>query len=147
MKRKQGASWGNFAKRIAVGVAVSLGIMLLVCAITAVMVSSGSLAEGNMIYGAAAALLLGSMVGAWCAVSGAERQRLWICLAHGGTCMAVLWILGALLFDSGMEGLGATAILCLGGSCTVGLVKMRGGSHGSSRKRRYKIHSIVHIVQ
>lgn len=147
MKRKQGASWVGVAKKIAIGVAVSLGIMLVVCAIGAAMIAGGSMEETSMGYVSTVALLLAAVFGAWVTSAGQDSNRLMLCAIHGAAWFLTLLCMGILLFDTAAQGVGSTAMLSIGGSCAAGLVTMKKKGNRVPGKRRYKIHAFVQNAQ
>ena len=135
------------AKRMSVGVLVSMGIMAGISAIGAAMISGGTLGEESAGYVSGLALLLGVIFGALVSVRGTGGQRLLLYAVHGGCCFAVLLCLGMLLYDGAAQGLGSTALLCVGGSFSAGLVTLRRQGRRVSGRHRYKIRTIVQNAQ
>lgn len=89
-------------------------------------------------YVCAAALLLSGILGGLIAVAGKESGRLLLCALHGAAFFLALLCGGILLFDTAAQGVGGTALMCLGSSVAAALLTMKKKGRRTPSVRGYK---------
>lgn len=112
---------------------------LIMCAISAVMLASGTLSEEMMTYTALLALLLSALLGSFMAIGKEESGRMLLGSAFGIVYWTSLFCFGILLFEEATSGLAVTGLVIMGGSLTASLLKMpsKGGRrHGKFKYKR-----------
>jgi putative membrane protein (TIGR04086 family) len=112
---------------LAVGVALSIGITMVLAGLTAHFVLSETISENAIGYAAMAALYLSAALGSLIAARMIKRRRMVVCLATGGIYFLTLLGMTALFFGGQYQGIGVTALVVLGGSGTIGLLGLRQG--------------------
>lgn len=120
---------------IAVGICVSLAIMLGGAMILAWLVTSERMAQSSIGYGVMLIHVLAAAVGALIASGTIKRRRLMVCgITTAGYYLALLMI--ALLFGGQFQGMGVTALTVLAGG---GIAVILGLVGKGSGVRRHKI--------
>lgn len=130
-EKKRGGDLLSAATSLAAGGAVALGLGLLTLAVTAWLISRGSLGEDWAARAGILGSFLGCLVGGCYAISGIRSRALLVGLGVSGL-YCLLWALAGLLWLNGSGGLalpGAAAALLGGGL---------GGILSASRKKRRK---------
>ena len=130
-EKKQGGDLLSAATSLAAGGAIALGLGLLTLAVTAWLISRGSLGEDWTARAGILGSFLGCLVGGCYAISGVRSRALLVGLGVSGL-YCLLWALAGLLWLNGSGGLalpGAAAALLGGGL---------GGILSASRKKRRK---------
>lgn len=117
-----------------VGAVWSMGITLLLAALTAKLVDSGVVAESAIGYCVMVTLIAASLIGSLAAHRMIKRQRMIVCMVSGGIFYALLLSITALFFGGQYTGMGVTALLVLAGSGTAALAGLGEGRGGKRRK-------------
>lgn len=115
-------------------------IMSVTVAIISMLILRQAIGTEQGIYGVVLALLLGSFVGAFTAVSITAEKALLVSLAGGVVNCVLLIVIKLAFFEGPFSNMLLTILLLLGGSVAAGFVKMRKKGNGySHRKRRVRI--------
>ena len=117
------------------GLVTSLGITILLAALSAKMVDMQWIEEKDIGYCAMVILLAAPYGGAVTAQNRIKRQRLLVCAISGGLYFLVLMGITALFFGGQYEAVGVTSLLIVGGTA---LSVLSGGQHNRAGKRRKK---------
>lgn len=120
---------------LALGGVFSMGLTILLAAVTAKLVDENLLLEQSVGYAALLILMLSSGVGSAVAAAKIKRQRLVVCVASGVIYYGLLLAMTALFFGGQYTGMGVTALAVAGGTGAVSLVGMRQGR--GQRNHRY----------
>lgn len=121
---------------LAVGGLTSLGVTLGMGMALAWLIHKERMGMENVGYGIMVLLLAASFLGAEVAYCQIRRQRMLVCGLSGVVYMAILLSMAALFFGGQYSGVGVTALVILAGCGTAGLLGLRQGRGGSSRKHR-----------
>ena len=139
MKQRSGNGKSGIMGTMVVAVMISLGVMMLVCMIGAILISGEHIGENSIGYVSAAALISGTVIGGFIVAKNAETKKMLWCMVHGAACLIGLLCIGMLVFDGAMRGIPATAAMTLGGSCAAGIFSSTRKKRGSYGKKPYKI--------
>ena len=121
---------------IAVGIAVSVGVILISTAILSWLVLGGHIREESIGYGVMVILVLSSCTGCLCAWKGIGHRRLLVTGICAIGLFAALMILG-LAFGGVRHGIGTTGIMIgLGGG--ISFIPALAGNKSGGRKHRYR---------
>lgn len=143
LKGKVDSKVMDAVKTIAIGEGVACMTLLSVIALVAVLISNGTIQEGMDSYGVWAALTLSTLAGALVCLWGNRETALLRTGVFGAIYLVVLLVLNAILFDGRYAGVGVEAILIMGISLAMGLVRfVRKGQPGYYRFR-YKNRPVV----
>ena len=112
---------GTMACTLAVGVTVSMGVMLVGAAICATLISQEMITVGCEGYSAIAILVLSAICGAVAAIEKRSEKRLYTSLYVGMIYILALMSMTALIFDGQYERVGVTAIAILSG-CVLAVI-------------------------
>lgn len=124
--------------RMLKGLALAWITALIICAISAVMLASGTLSEEMMTYTALLALLLSALLGSLLAIGKEGTERLLWGSVFGIVYWTSLFCFGILLFEEATSGLAVTGLVIMGGSLTASLLKMPSKGGGRYGKFKYK---------
>ena len=120
----------------AIATSISLGVMLMLSAFLAKLISSEKLEWEKVGYGIAIMLLVTSMIGTKTACSIIKRRRLLTCALAGILYWVTLLIISALFFGGQFSGIGTTGILILCGSAVICMLEMKGEGGKKAGSRR-----------
>ena len=123
---------------IGFGVLAAGSISVLGALLTGALIAGEKIGEQQMVYGAAASLLMGSFTGALLASKVAGERRMITSCGFGMAFIVVLLCVNALLFECVYENIWLTALLVMGCSAAAGFVSLRKKST-SFRGRRYRV--------
>jgi putative membrane protein (TIGR04086 family) len=138
MRKKNGIA--GIPAGIGIGSLVSIMITLIGAAVTAVLITGERIGEQQIVYGSAAALLLGAFIGGLLASSIAGEKRMIVSIGCGIVFFVLLLCVTALVFDGFFENIWTTALLIIGTSAAAGLVGLRRKPTSRTfKKRRVKI--------
>ncbi len=119
---------------VGMGVLISMGITLLLCAGTAWLVLTQRMGEGSLGYCVIAILLLATLAGSGAGAFAVKRQRMIVCVAVGAGYFGMLLMCTALFFGGQYEGIGVTALVILSGCLAAGLLGVKGGKRRKNKK-------------
>lgn len=111
---------------------------LLLTALLAKIVASGSIEESRARYYIIGILFLASFTGGIVGIKALDKQKLPVCLGIGAIYALILLATTILFFDSRFNGVLPSVFLILCGSVTALLVKMEGRGSGKRRKPKYR---------
>lgn len=119
------------------GLLVSLGITLLLAAVSAKLVDKRWIEEKDIGYCAMVILMAAPFIGNRVAQNRIKRQRLLVCAMSGGLYFLSLMGITALFFGGQYEAVGVTLLLIAGGSALTMLVgnRKKGGRNRKNKKR------------
>lgn len=120
------------------GLGIGIGITLLLCAVSAVMVDTGWIEEKDIGYCAMVILISAPFAGASTAQKRIKRQRLAVCGIFAALYFLVLMGITALLFGGQFEAVGVTLLLIVCGSVLPLLIGERRNRGGKQRKRKMR---------
>lgn len=125
---------------VALGAACSLVITMVICGIFAKLIDGEVISPNSMDYGGTAALLCGSISGAWLTLRKTRQKPLLICTLAGVVYFLILLALHAILSAGEIRGVGVTAILVASGSIVPALLNSGKGTAGKGihKKHRYR---------
>lgn len=115
----------SFSAGVLAGTGSAIGILFLMIALTAKLVSGEAIREENMGYGIMAALLLSSFIGSFTACGAVKRRKLAVCASVCAAFTGTLLAITALFFGGQYEGIGVTLLLAAGGSASAALLSNR----------------------
>lgn len=138
MKKGNRKRTGGLAQALAVGVAVAVGMTLLLTAVFAYIMDTQLMKESGAPYAAVVILLLSVCVGALVTVHLYPQRRMLLCLGTGGGYLLFLLCMAALFFRGGLRGFLLTAAVVCGGAVAIGLLGLRSKS-GKKRYKKYRV--------
>ena len=137
MKGNKSSGRNTVATRLAIGALISMGITIACTAVSAALVSAGTVPENAISCVGMIILLLGSFGGAAMGARNMQEKRLYFCVGTGAVYFAILLAITALFFEGQYTGVGLTAVTVLAGTMIAALL---GGGKGKQRNlRRSKI--------
>ena len=137
MKGNKTSGSNAVATRLAIGALMCTGITIVFTAISAALVSAGTLPETAISYIGMIILLLGAFGGTATGARNMQEKRLYFCVGTGAVYFAILLAITALFFEGKYTGVGLTAVMVLAGTMIAALL---GGGKGKQRNlRRSKI--------
>ena len=122
---------------IAIGLGISLILLMTGCAVIAALLEKEIIMEGQIGYGAMVTLFFSSAIGSAAAVVLVKHRRLMVSLLHGSGYMGSLFLINGLLFGGTITGGWVTAILLYGASCCVSLLLPQG-----NRQKKIKLKKV-----
>ncbi len=126
----------SMPRGLVMGGVTSLTTTLVLTALYAKLMESGTMGEGQIGYWVMGMLLGGSFFGSMVAVSKVKRQRLMVCLLSGLVYFLMLMSITALFFGGQYAAVGVTGILVMGGSLLPVLVSGQKPRAGKGRHRK-----------
>lgn len=136
MKAKTGRKAKSTAAGLALSLAVSQFVTLVVTAFLTKIVLQGNVQEESVGYGIMALLILASFAGAITASKSIQRRKAMMCIASGLLYWLSLLSVTALFFGGRYEAAGVTAVLILGGCGTAAIMECRESKHEKCRAWR-----------
>lgn len=124
--RRTRANSISLVQAVAAGLGWSVGVTLLLAALSAWMISREKIAMESMGYLSAGVLILAGGGGAWLAAKLTGRKRMQVCILTAASYLVVLVAIGVLCFDANGTGFGMTALAVLGSGCAAGLAGAKG---------------------
>ena len=121
---------------LAVGALVSILTTILICAVSAHLISTEAIAEEQIGYCSIAALICSTILGAVTAVRKIKHKRLVVCILSGAVYYLILLSVTALFFGGQYQGMGVTLIVILLGSLAALLITGREGKGRTPSKRK-----------
>ena len=139
MNKKVTGKASSVPAGVAIGVCLSLAVMLVGAAVLAWLVASESVGEEMIGYGAMLILFTASVSGSWLSSMKIKRLRVQVSLITGGIYYLVLLAITALFFGGRYQGMGVTGILVMLGSGTASILGLKGknGRKVKTRKKAY----------
>lgn len=128
----------SIASKLALGAAVCIGVTVLCTAVGAAMISSGTIPESAMGYGALGILTLSSMAGALTGGWKVQEKRLYLCLLVAALYVALLLAMTATFFGGQYEGVGLSVIMAVLGAFGAAIVGQGRGNGRNLRKSKIK---------
>lgn len=119
---------------LAVGGVWSLAITIGLSAVIAKLIDGGAVAQGSIGYFVISILLIASITGALQSFRKIKRRRMLVCLISGLIYFCVLLSITALCFGGQYQGVSATGLVVLCGSCCAGLMGLREKKQGRKGK-------------
>ena len=111
---------------LAAGAGISILVTMLVCLISAWLISTEILPQQQIGYCVLTALVTGTILGAATAWKKIKRQKLMVCLMSGGVYFLVLATATVLFFDGDFQGVGVSFVaIMLGALAAVFLTNER----------------------
>ena len=126
------------ASKLALGTAVCIGVTVLCAAVGAAMISSGTIPESAIGYGALGTLALSSMAGALAGGWKIQEKRLYLCLLVAAEYVALLLAMTATFFGGQYEGVGLSVIMAILGAFGAAIVGQGRGNGRNLRKSKIK---------
>ena len=134
-EKKQGGDLLSAATSLAAGGAVALGLGLLTLAVTAWLISRGSLGEDWTARAGILGSFLGCLAGGCYAISGIRSRALLVGLGVGAVLFLLLLTAGLLAYDTASVDQGGAGLLCAC-LCGGGIAGLLGSGDASKKKRR-----------
>lgn len=138
--RRTRANSISMVQAVASGLGWSVGVTLLLAALSAWMISREKIAMESMGYVSAGALILAGGGGAWLAAKLTGRKRMQVCILTAAAYLVVLVAIGVLCFDANGTGFGMTALAVLGSGCAAGLA-------GSGKRKTHSRKGVVKMYK
>ena len=125
---------------LAFGAGVSIVTTIIICAVSAHLITKEVIGQNNMGYCAIIAMLTATILGGMTASGKVKRRKPTICLLSGGSYFTVLIAITALFFGGYYRGMGITFLVILIGSCASALLVVRKKNTAPMRKRKKTHH-------
>ena len=128
----------SFPAGVAIGLAISWSLTLIMAAMTAYLEGRGILGYDAVGYCLMLTLLLSSLAGALTAARKVKRIRFGVCMASALCYFLTLMVLTALFFGGQYSGIGVTGLVILGGAAAASFLGRSGKRSTSVRIKKYK---------
>lgn len=122
-------------KRAAIWALVSLGLGAALAAGVSALIIGGVVDIRHLRGAAYCCCALGVFAGTYIGARRATAGKLPCALLTGGCCVLVLLVLGLLLPEKGMSGIGMVTACCMGGALAAGLLANRRPRRGTRRRK------------
>lgn len=144
MRQRRGVDMGvktgkqidrGMAKQAAIWALVSLGLgAALAAGVSALII--GGIVDIRYLHGAAySCCTLGVFAGSYIGARRASVGKLPFALLTGGLCVLVLLVLGLLLPEKGVSGIGVVTACCMGGALAAGVLANRRPRRNARRRK------------
>lgn len=134
IKTKMKIQSSGLVRKVCFGAGISMAITVILAMVNAWMICSEKMPEKTIGYGVMLIILVSSYMGSLIACKMHGTNKLATTMITGGIYMAVLLVMGVLLFDGTLTAVGETSLLVLCGCVLAAMWSSR-----RTKTKKYKI--------
>ena len=138
MKQNRVTGKETLAGSLALGAGMCMVVTLLLTAVSAALVSAGTLQESATGYIAMIILFLGALAGAAAGGSKRQEKRLYVCLLIAAVYLGMLLALTAAFFGGQYRGVGVASLVLLSGAFVGAMAGQGKGRRANLRRSEIK---------